>query len=477
MPRFPLRALPAALLLLMACGDGGGVTPPPEPVPETDPEALLTDAQLATPTDPLAAVVNEAWLPWINDNHHTVRSLVSRRSEDLQFLKTVIGGRRLVQLGESGHGVKQFSQAKVRLIRFLHQEMGFDVIAFESGLHECWSAGRASGAVPADSTMRRCTFGVWHTDEVVQLFEYLRETQQTARPLHLAGFDVQISSYRGSQGAPQFLYDVVAKVDSGYAARVRDLDARFQVEYPRITAAAGGGTIDPRSLADSMAAIDARFLFTARYDSLTAFLDRHAAALAAAYAGDPAVPLVARQTSWSRGQFTRMSLLQIGTADRFATRDRAMADNIDFLMDRLYPGKKVIVWAHNAHVMHDRASMQELGTSFVFPPSMGAWLSQRRRAELYTVGLFMYRGSAANNLRAAYAIEPPLANSLEALFYRVRKRWVFVDMLGQARSNSTGWMFEPIPAKEWGNIDLRFIPRNQFDGVLFIDTVDPPAYR
>src|SRR5688572_28675274 len=102
LPRFPLRFVPAALLLLMACGDGGGVTPPPEPVPETDPEALLTDAQLATPVDALAAVVNEAWVPWINENHNTVRSLVSRRTEDLQFLKTVIGARRLVQLGESG---------------------------------------------------------------------------------------------------------------------------------------------------------------------------------------------------------------------------------------------------------------------------------------------------------------------------------------------------------------------------------------
>lgn len=476
--RFPLRVIPAALLLLMACGDGGGVTPPPEEIPETDPEALLTDAQLATPTDALAAAVNEAWLQWITGNHSTVRSLTSRRSEDLQFLKTVIGGRRLVQLGESGHGVKQFNQAKVRLIRFLHQEMGFDVIAFESGVHECWSAGRESGTVPADTTMRRCTFGVWHTDEVVQLFEYIRETQQTARPLQLAGFDVQISSYRGSQGAPQFLYGVVAKVDSGYAARVRDLDARFQVEYQRILGVTvTAGTADPRALADSMAAIDARFLFTARYDSLTAFIDRHAGALAAAYTGDPGVPLVARQTSWSRGQFTAMSLAPIATNERFILRDRAMADNIDFLMDRLYPGKKVIVWAHNAHVMHDRASMQELGTGFVFPPSMGAWVSERRRAELYTIGVFMYRGSAANNLRTPYTIDPPLVNSLEALFYRVRKRWVFVDMLGQTRSNGTGWMFEPIPAKEWGTIDLRFIPRDQFDGILFIDSVDPPAYR
>ena len=47
-----------------------------------------------------------------------------------------------MQLGESGHGVREFNLAKVRLIRFLHEEMGFDVLAFESGLFECWQAER-----------------------------------------------------------------------------------------------------------------------------------------------------------------------------------------------------------------------------------------------------------------------------------------------------------------------------------------------
>lgn len=472
-PRWSRRFVPAALLLLIACTDGGEVTPPqPEPPPAPDPEALLTDQELFTPIDPFARLVNEVWAQWINENHFTVRSLVSRRSDDLQFLKTVVGGRRLVQLGESGHGVKQFNQAKVRLIRFMHEEMGFDVIAFESGLFECWSAGRESGTVHADTTMRRCIFGIWHTDEVIKLFEYVRETQQTARPLHLAGFDVQISSYRGSRGAPQLLYDVVAKVDSGYAARVRDLDARFQVEYPRISAAAGTNWA---ALADSMAVVDARFGFRARYDSLTVFLDAHAAALAATYPGDPGVPLVARQTSWGRAQYVRTALHPIGTDSSFINRDRGMADNLDFLMDRLYPGKKVIVWAHNAHIMHDRAGIRGVG-SVLPPPAMGTWVSQRRRPELYTVGLFMYRGSAATNVRATYPIAPPLANSLEALFYRVRKRWIFVDMLPQVNGPRTGWMFDGILAREWGITSYSMVVRNQFDGILFIDTVDPPAY-
>jgi erythromycin esterase len=153
-----------------------------------------------------------------------------------------------------------------------------------------------------------------------------------------------------------------------------------------------------------------------------------------------------------------------------------MADNIDFLLDKLYPGKKIIAWAHNAHVMHDRGSMKDVDGSGLYPQSMGSYVSSRHRNELYSIGLFMYRGQAADNGRAIYPVQPPLPQSLEAVMYQTRKMWTFVDMLGQSRSAGTSWMFDPIPIKEWGKNDYRFIPRNQFDGILFIDTVNPPQY-
>src|SRR5262249_54802612 len=143
---------------------------------------------------------------------------------DLQFLKTVVGERRLVQLGEAGHGVAQFDSAKVRLVKFFHEQMGFDVMAFESSIYECFAANAAANAV---NMLRGSIFGVWATEEVLPLFTYIKSTQDTAHPLTLAGFDTQISSAFGLADRPAFLRRVVAVVDPDYADEVATFDTDF----------------------------------------------------------------------------------------------------------------------------------------------------------------------------------------------------------------------------------------------------------
>ncbi len=466
--------LAACALFLGACGgEGGGGTPiepPVVPQPE-DPQALLTDAQLATPPDAAAQPVDAAASQWIAANHHVVRSLTASRGDDLTFLGPILAGKRLVQLGESGHGVREFNQAKLRLIRYLHEEQGFDVLAFESGLFECWAADRDAAQAAALATMNRCIFGVWRTEEVRQLFEYVRATRATARPLRLAGFDVQMSG-NGSAASAAFLGDVVAKVDAEYAARVRAMDSLFVADYQRIVLLG----LPSATVADSFAAMEQRGRLLARYDSLAAFLDARQAPLAAAYAADPSVPLVAQQHAGSRGFFIREMMAVADPRASSLVRDEGMAGNVTFLLERMFPGKKVMAWAHNGHIQHDRAAMDRVGFNEALPQSMGHWIAQRHRAEMYTIGLLMYRGSAADNKRTPYAVTPPQPHSLEALLYTLRKRWTFVDLRGAARSPGTEWMYGPYLGKEWGTNYYRMVPREQFDGILFIDTVNPPQY-
>jgi len=88
----------------------------------------------------------------------------------------------------------------------------------------------------------------------------------------------------------------------------------------------------------------------------------------------------------------------------------------------------------------------------------------------------MYRGKAAWNNRNIYDIEPAISGSLESIFYQARKKYCYVDMANEQRDSGNSWMFESICSKSWGTTDLQMILKDQYDGVLFIDTVNPPQY-
>lgn len=452
-----LILLPVALLL-SACDGGGGGGGPVEPVPQDTLERLLTDAELATAADLLAPAENPAWAQWVAANHHPVRSLTSTTDfADLQFLKPLLANRRVVQLGESGHGVRQFNQAKVRLIRFLHEEMGYDVIAFESSLHDCWWADRNRGMLAAEDLMRECPFGVWHTEEVLPLMRYLRETSATARPLVLAGFDVQPSSrWQAGRKRPDLLHEVLSVVDPAAADSLRVLDGR-QAEMMATNIAGLGEFL--RANADSL---------IRAYGRAETILRQNEAALAAHFSADPDKPRVALATVHGWLAFVRQMAAPT-PAERYTARDEGMADNLDVLLDVLYPGKKVIVWGHNSHLARGQVVPGRM--------NMGGLVHARRGAEVYTVGLYMYTGQAADNGRTVYAIPlPHPAGSLENILNHARRRWSFVDFSTAAEGPGTSWIFRDIRSRSWGVNDETITPRAFYDGVLFFHTVSPPRY-
>jgi erythromycin esterase len=431
----------------------------PEPRPAEDMTRLLTDAELALPHDSIAVSENPTVAAWVRGNAHAVRSLGASDFSDLRFLGPVLAGKRIVQLGESGHGVAEFDMAKVRLIRFLHESLGYDVIAFESSTFECDRAQRNVATLSAFDLMRACIFGVWHASETLPLFEYIKQTQSTPHPLILAGFDEQTSSASAS-ARPAFFRSLIAPIDSAYARRVYETDSVFLAK----DRAAPAGTI----------ASEYRARYTAFYDTLATFLGAHRKDIDAAHRDDPHAAMIARQAALSMKVFVNQ--LSAGpSGEGTAIRDRGMADNLDFLLDSIYPGKKFINWAHNFHIQA-RGGTDFRDTTKRGQRTMGTWVVERHRPELYTVGLFMYRGSAAMNNRAPYPIAQMRRGSLESILHSAPWRYSFVDFSRAPRAPGSEWMWSTIMSMSWGTQTEFIVPRDEYDGVLFIDTTHPPQY-
>ncbi|MEM8897576.1 MAG: erythromycin esterase family protein [Bacteroidota bacterium] len=434
----------------------------PTPIDITPP---TVDPGLETPEDPLAPFVSEEEISWIQEHHEPVSSLSADEYSDLQFLKPLLENKRIVQLGESGHGVRQYNQAKTRLIKFLHEEMGYNVLAFESGMYECFFTQK--NLVKNSSSrelMRNSIFAVWSTDEVEELFTYIAETQTTDRPIILAGFDVQFSSVSGSEERGTFFYDLIVGIDSAYAKSIQLLDNNYrQKNFGNYDALLKDINVNRERL-------------ITRYTKLAEYLTVNQAEIIQKYSGDPIeVSLGIQLANSIIYHINRHYWASEGDNIKpINARDEGMARNVSFLVNTFYPEEKMIIWAHNFHIRHANSQIPSQNASNHIV--MGEWVHEEFSDELYTIGFYAYTGRMAHNNREIYSLNEPGLGSLESIMYRTRRKYAFLDLENQSPEKGNGWIFRLTEAKSWGKNRLKMILHDNYDGIFFIHTVSPPNY-
>ncbi|MEL7298597.1 MAG: erythromycin esterase family protein [Pseudomonadota bacterium] len=454
-----------AMCATAGCGGGSSDSSavPPTSLPPTPVSGLLSDAQLRTAADPAAAFVTGESASWFADNVSVVRSLTEDDDfSDLEFLGPLIDGKRIVSLGESSHGVEEYSQAKLRLIKYLHEVQGFNVLAFEGGLFDCERAQVFLESDLARNAMNSCLFSVWHTRTVLELLDYVRSTQTTATPLRVTGFDVQASGVnfdeRGSQLRAMFRKISSDRADSVFA---------IESDYRGLARAALGAS----SASDAVMVTlrDAIPQIRADYQLIADELEASLSVVTADGEFSEREVRIAVQYARTSPDWADQITQQFSLGRGYAERDRGMASNLIALSETVYSNEKVIVWAHNAHLRHQ-------GTGLVPDANMGAIVHRTLEDQMYTIGFYMYRGQHDFPDGARRTIAPPLDNSLEAIFYSRRLSWLFLDLENAPRSAGGAWIDLPTPTWAWGEIELPLVLSAEYDGLLIIDNVTPPNF-
>ncbi|GAA2901301.1 erythromycin esterase family protein, partial [Actinoplanes cyaneus] len=131
--------------------------------------------------------------------------------DDLEPLRTIIGGARVVGIGESAHNVSEYQRVRHLLVRFLTERLGFSTVALESGFSEGllvdrWVRGLEDGDV-AEIAGRGLTYGFGATEETRRLLSWLREDGR----VRFAGLDLPAdlgSLLPALDGVARFLADV-----------------------------------------------------------------------------------------------------------------------------------------------------------------------------------------------------------------------------------------------------------------------------
>jgi erythromycin esterase len=383
---------------------------------------------------------------------------------DLEPLKAMIGNARIVSLGEATHGDGATFQAKARLVKFLHREMGFDVLAWESGfwdVQRAWS-DVAAGTPPAEA-LRRGVFGVWmRSAQVAPLVEYLDEASRTTRPLELVGFDMQFSVTTGAERAALDLPGDLAEVLRGHGSTAPD-DPRFA------TFAAAVDTLTGTHWFYERPSPERRSEILSSIDFLREELLRLGGATGAGETAYLAQVLESVHEN-ARAQWIWTDQGHFDDRIRYNNmRGRQMARNLAWYAERAFPSRKIIVWSATSHVMRDRAALQNLPAA--------SWMSLGDHADaifgdrMYVIGFTSHEGSWGYPDQPENTLAPMPAGSLEDRFVEAGFTHAIVDLRSPVEDG--GWLREPFTSRPVGHSPIDYRWRQSLDALMFIREMTP----
>ncbi|MCP5047743.1 MAG: hypothetical protein GY940_11275 [bacterium] len=382
--------------------------------------------------------------------------------DDLQALKKIFGDARVVGFGESSHGQREIFQMKHRMLEFLVEEMGFTVFAME----EAWPHGFEVNeyVLHGKGDIRTAAgnfHGVWDTEEVYALIEWMR--QYNADPSHskkvkFYGLDI---SY--SKSAADMVAGYLEKTDPPSAGKVTKVlePLRSRQVYRLLY------KYDDKQSRD----------LKENLEQLSTLLDREKESYIRASSKEE-WSLMRQHIVYLRNFVDYALFGKVSDVQAIDVRDRCQADTVKWILENEPPGTRVALWAHNFHI----SAAPYPGHPFTFA---GMHLKKALGDDYLAVGFVFNRGGFQSFdltaqqtffLLKGYKVEP-YAGSYGAAMARTGLPVFFLDLRGiPAQGLVHDWFAKPHVLKWIDSVfanerDIRFLCKlpGTFDAVIFIE--------
>ena len=409
---------------------------------------------------------------WLSKNTFPIKTLNDTADfSDLQFLKEVLKNKEIVMLGEGTHSDGSTFEAKNSLVRFLHQEMNFDVLIFEGGFYEGNVIDRVISK--AKDPINAAKFGLFmwpYCKQSSSVFTYIAETKKSANPMSIAGMDCKVGT--GTSSADVFIYHFKKMLDtlsidsqainsSVFNACIKNLWENEMCSKPK------GDTIQ---------------IFKNDLNKLINILLEKNKGSNSDIAGFWAQNFKSIRNSldmvWYFKKF-KVSKLFFNLNKLYSLRDIQNADNLKWLIENKYKGKKVIVWAATAHLLHNLKSIKVRGAkSLLFNfknfNNVGDIISKKYPEKTYTIGFTSYAGekeniSGSKNVKFKNGSK----NNIEYQLNQLGQNYLFLDF---SNKELPKWLNSKLKSgiAGYGN-EISVIP-NTLDGLFFFKEMKIAEY-
>lgn len=400
---------------------------------------------------------------------------------DLLPLRKKIDEAQIVVLGEISHDDGATLQAKSRLIKFLHKEMGFEILAWEAGFIDCYYMNEAlRSELPLKDVKKYIMSGGWDASEYVHpVFDYARKSWKTERPLIMAGFDLG--------RPPKATKNYIGVIDSIFAKApwLKPADSVYS-RIDTCTKGVGGYLGNQFTKKFSKKGEQTvKFFIYSLMDSLTA--------------GKKSFEVFSQAEKLRYSYFLRSFYFDIELNHLIyqsdetyqIMRDKFMADRMLWLIEKFYLGKKIIVWAATAHFKRNAflqtrlegdTSIDDLSfysKSAVFLQA-GDYLDYYIGKKMYTIVFTTFRGEKGivfpddhpkkKDYEYTDKINEPEPGSYEAIAHETEKEYLFTDLRSLRKNN---WLSKENIAYPFGYRKDKARWGDLIDAFFFIDKMFP----
>ncbi len=408
----------------------------------------------------LSAEESSASVQWLLSNAVEVRTVdpADEDFSDLQPLKGLIGDSRIVHLGEPSHGDGTAFLAKVRLVKFLHQQMGFDVLIWESGLYDCWKMNEGFRTATSPSAAAgKGVFSLWsQCQQVMPLFDYAIKTwsgDPGSSPLEMAGFDCQPTSPESAESWRADMVMLLQKVEpSGIDEAGQEVLASF------VSKAQGNG----------YSAGEERAAFLKVASQLQQKLPEASKSLSGSDIDFWVHVLENAKTYIAMVEARTSGKGQEGFQKMIGLREKSLEDTFLWQARSHFSGRKVITWGAFGHFLHGSKTIEPTNPGFA---PMGDGVNEALGNEAYTIGFITFEGRAGRVGDRQFAVPAAPEGSLEALCHQTGKQNLFVDF--RSHKEKAGWLRERRITRANGYRPSTADWTQVCDGFFFTDSMVP----